>query len=159
MSAALQALDAGFPKKRISAGAIIRNGRGELLVVKPIYREGWLLPGGICEKDEAPAFALLRELQEELGIAPDIESLASVDYLSPAAGFGEAINFLFRCRELSDAESTAIVLDGTELSEFRFCTDAAAAGLLVPSIAARLARLEAGATIYLENGAPALPRR
>jgi 8-oxo-dGTP diphosphatase len=150
-------LDHDFPKKRISAGAIIRNLAGELLIVRPTYRDGWLLPGGICEADESPATALRRELAEELSIAPEIQGLACVDYLAPTAGFGEAINFLFYCRPLTALDTDAIELDLKELSTYRFCTDDQASQLLVPSIAKRLTRIAGRSTCYLENGDIVVP--
>ncbi|HEY5805338.1 MAG TPA: NUDIX hydrolase [Lysobacter sp.] len=147
-------LDASFPKKRISAGAVIRSSSGELLIVKPTYREGWLLPGGVCESNESPAMALVREIDEELGLVCGIVKLLCVDYLSPADGFSEALHFLFECKPLSADDIANIRIDTTEIADYRFCRDEEACVQLVPAIARRLTFLESGGN-YCENGLPA----
>ena len=52
---------AGFhrslPMKRMGAGALIRDLDGNVLMVKPSYKDGWELPGGAVEDDESPADA------------------------------------------------------------------------------------------------------
>ena len=53
----------------VTAGAIIFNQAGEILVLKHRFRagSGWGLPGGFLERGEQPIDALRRELREELG--------------------------------------------------------------------------------------------
>jgi len=150
-------MNSDFPKKRISAGGLIRNQKGELLILKPTYRESWLLPGGICEADESPAHALWREVDEELGLLAKIELLLCIDYLSPTDGFGECIHFLFQCRPLSITEIDKIQLSHSEISSYRFCDDEEAYMLLVPAITRRLKRLVKGSIVYHENGKSVLP--
>ena len=64
----LVAFIASLPTRRLAAGALIRNEEGELLVVKPNYKDGWILPGGTVESGEAPKTGCFREVQEELGL-------------------------------------------------------------------------------------------
>ena len=45
----LKAFIATLPTRRLAAGALIRNERGEMLLVKPNYKDGWILPGGTVE--------------------------------------------------------------------------------------------------------------
>ena len=52
----------------LAAGALIRNERGEMLLVKPNYKDGWILPGGTVEAGEAPKPGCEREIVEELGL-------------------------------------------------------------------------------------------
>jgi 8-oxo-dGTP diphosphatase len=40
---------ASLPGVIVSAAALIGDGAGGVLVVKPNYRDHWTLPGGICE--------------------------------------------------------------------------------------------------------------
>lgn len=54
------------PKKFVAAKAIITSHTGNVLVVKPTYKDGWQLPGGLVEPHEDPQTALIRELAEEL---------------------------------------------------------------------------------------------
>ncbi|WP_408952602.1 NUDIX domain-containing protein [Lysobacter sp. Hz 25] len=149
-------LDASFPKKRISAGGLIRNGSGEILIVKPAYRAGWLLPGGIVEHDESPMQALYREIQEEVALRVRPQRLLCVDYLSAGPDFSESVHLLFECAPLDEEAVGAIRIDRVELIEFRFCSLDEAESLLVPSIAKRLRALSRSALIpaYLENGGP-----
>jgi 8-oxo-dGTP diphosphatase len=150
--ASRRALDERFPKKRVSAGGLIRDSEHRILVVKPTYRDGWLLPGGIVEPAEAPATALAREVHEELGLRAAIRRLLCVDYLPPAEGFGDCIHFLFECEPVSSVDIGRIKLERAELSEYRFCSHAQAQSLLVPSIARRLRSISESTAIYLHDG-------
>jgi 8-oxo-dGTP diphosphatase len=145
-------IDHAFPKKRISAAALLRGPDGGILIVQPRYREHWLLPGGVCEADESPHAAVVREVQEELGLTISVERLLSVDYLTPADGFSEAINFLFECSPLGQQEADAIVLDCTELLRCRFADESAMRDLLVPAIMRRLDAISRAGAAYCENG-------
>ena len=69
-----------LPKKRMAAGALFLNERQEILIVKPAYREFWLLPGGVIEDGESPRQACMREIREELGLEVWVEKLLCVDY-------------------------------------------------------------------------------
>lgn len=151
-------LDASFPKKRVSAGGLIRNRDGAILIVKPAYRAGWLLPGGIVERDESPVQALCREVQEEIALRVEPQRLLCIDYLGASSDFSESLHLLFECAPLDEAALGAVRVDGIELIEFRFCRLDEAASLLVPSIAKRLRTLsdQAPAPVYLENGEPVL---
>ena len=51
----LKAFIATLPTRRLAAGALIRNERGEMLLVKPNYKDGWILPGGTVEAGELPS--------------------------------------------------------------------------------------------------------
>ena len=64
----LKAFIATLPTRRLAAGALIRNERGEMLLVKPNYKDGWILPGGTVEAGEAPKPGCEREIVEELGL-------------------------------------------------------------------------------------------
>jgi ADP-ribose pyrophosphatase YjhB (NUDIX family) len=55
-------------RKRVSADAIVRDERGQVLVVRPTYKPGWDMPGGMAEANERPDIAARRELREELGL-------------------------------------------------------------------------------------------
>lgn len=54
----------------VSAAAIIRNQRGEFLLLNHLFRpfSGWGIPGGFVKRGESPEGAIRREVGEEIGI-------------------------------------------------------------------------------------------
>jgi len=54
----------------ITAGAIVLDERGRVLLLKHRFRvgSGWGIPGGFLEKGEQPEDGLRRELGEEIGL-------------------------------------------------------------------------------------------
>src|SRR5262245_17791774 len=57
----------------VTAGAIIFNDAGQVLLLKHRFRagSGWGIPGGFIEVDEQPIDAVRRELREEIGLEID----------------------------------------------------------------------------------------
>ncbi len=47
---------------------VVENERGEVLMVRHTYVDGWFLPGGGVERGEPAEEALARELVEEAGV-------------------------------------------------------------------------------------------
>ena len=61
-------LPGGVPTIPASAGALVRGRKGRLLVLKPTYKGGWTIPGGVIEIGESPWEACRREAKEESGL-------------------------------------------------------------------------------------------
>jgi 8-oxo-dGTP diphosphatase len=63
------------PRFAVTAGAIVTDSRGRVLLLKHRFRpgSGWGLPGGFMEQGEQPEEALRRELREEIGL--EVEQL------------------------------------------------------------------------------------
>lgn len=61
----------------VAAGIILKNGKVFLAKRAKNQHQGgfWEFPGGKCESYESPQEALVRELQEEVGITPISPSL------------------------------------------------------------------------------------
>ncbi len=103
----------------IGVNVILFNSQGQVLVVKPNYREGWLLTGGTIDEGESPAQTAIRETFEEVGI-----TLPSVTFLyvehAQCAGSPDFIEFMFSGGILSDEQIASIKLEPTELDEYAF---------------------------------------
>jgi ADP-ribose pyrophosphatase YjhB (NUDIX family) len=58
------------PRFAVTAGGIITDGDGRVLLLKHRFRpgSGWGLPGGFIERGEQPEEGLRRELREEIGL-------------------------------------------------------------------------------------------
>jgi 8-oxo-dGTP diphosphatase len=142
------------PRVPASAGALIFDGSGRLLVLKPTYKGGWTLPGGQMEADgETPWEACRREVQEETGLVLGAGRLVCVDFLRPRPGRPGGIRFLFDCGALSEDELNRIRLQEEELSEFRIEPIKRALELLSGPVRRRVRRaLDADRTVYLEDG-------
>lgn len=64
-------------------GAIIKNKSNEYLLQQrdkyaPSFKHHWTLFGGLVEQDETPKKALLRELNEEIDLSPDLIESATL---------------------------------------------------------------------------------
>ena len=80
----------------VTAGAIIFNQAGEILILKHRFRagSGWGLPGGFLERGEQPIDALRRELREELALEiEDVEIFRARSFRKP-----KQVEVLFRGR-------------------------------------------------------------
>lgn len=149
--------DLGFVLPRIpaSAGALVFDRRGRLLVVNPTYKAAWTIPGGIMESDgETPWEACRREVREEVGLEVTQGRLAAVDFLRPKPGRPGGIRFLFDCGAFDDAVLGSLALQADELSAYRLVKPKKALDLLSGPLRRRV-RAALGAApgcVYLEEG-------
>lgn len=155
MNSAPSEFIASLPAKRVAAGALFRDTAANILIVKPVYRPDWLIPGGTADKDESPYQACQREVAEELGVPFFVGRLLCLEYQSTHGQLTESLQFIFDGGVLNDEQLMSIRLPADELSEYRFCAWDEAQSLLSPKLAQRLlfARraLQGGRMIYLEN--------
>ncbi len=144
------------PKKQVSAGALFLNKVGEMLVVKPNYKEGWLIPGGSVEEHESPREACEREVLEEIGLTASIKSLLVIDAVGRQTNRLSGIQFTFYGGILNNQEIKTIVLQLTELSEFKFISFKNLNQIFEPRRVNRynlcLEALKNKTIYYLENG-------
>lgn len=143
-----------LPAKRMAAGVLFRDGEGRVLLVEPVYKEHWEVPGGIVEMNESPRAAARRELLEELGLARSIGRLWCVDWHSADAPATEAVVLLFDGGQLTEDETAAIRLPPDELRSWAFCALDEAKARLSPRLFRRIASCLASPdqTLYLEDG-------
>jgi 8-oxo-dGTP diphosphatase len=143
-----------FAQKVVASGCLIRDHSGLILLVKPTYKPGWEIPGGMVEVNESPAQACVREAREELGLEVELGRLLCLEYVGLEP---ERLLFVFDAGIISDLEIAKIVLSPDELSEFRVVALEQAQELLPERLVLRvrqsLMALEHPIkTVYLENG-------
>ena len=142
---------AQLPGVVVSAGALITDPGGRILLVKPNYRDHWTLPGGICEHGEPPHAGCAREVAEEIGLDLSIGALLAIDWSQPYGREARPImHFIFDGGTIADGEG--IVLQAEELDEFSFVAPSEAAGYLAPfgvrRVQAALGARAAGRCVY-----------
>ena len=67
-------------RKNVVTKNIFLNNEGNILLVKPVGKEYWSLPGGITEQNESPKDGATREVRDELGIDFMPKQLLLVNY-------------------------------------------------------------------------------
>ena len=67
-----------LPTHIVSAGAVVLNDRGEVLLVKDARKDAWTFPGGIIEEGEGVLDGVKREVLEETGITVEVGELFCV---------------------------------------------------------------------------------
>lgn len=155
----LSGYDCGLPRKRVAAGVLFFDVQGRVLLVDPIYKQDWEIPGGAVERDESPRDGAAREVREELGLVRPVGRLLAVDWTGPWPGRSEAIAHVYDGGELSLQDVAGISLQPEELRGFAFVDPARVGERLIPILARRvLAAVAArrdGRTAELTNGVPA----
>src|SRR3989344_3404718 len=104
-----------LPVKRMGAGALIFNDAGQLLLVKPHYKDYWSIPGGIIDKEESPRQACLREVEEEIGIKLESVKFLCVDWVSTKGDKNENLQFIFYGGKLTKDQVGKIEIDDKEI--------------------------------------------
>ncbi len=148
------ATDFELPRIPASAGAMIFDGSGRLLILKPTYKAGWTIPGGQLEEGgESPWEACRRETFEECGLWVGRSRLACVDFLHPSPERPGGMRFLFDCGSLSDEHLGEIEIDGGEIEEFRLAPLKEARALLSGPLRRRVSAAAGHKRcVYLEDG-------
>jgi 8-oxo-dGTP pyrophosphatase MutT (NUDIX family) len=148
-------VDYVLPRVPASAGALLHDGEGRILILEPTYKSGWTVPGGQIEEDgESPWEGCRREVAEETGLEVTTAHLVCVDFLHPRPGRPGGMRFLFDCGVV-DLTDRPLVLQAGEIADARWATPAQAHELLSGPVGRRVARaLAATGTVYLEDGRP-----
>jgi 8-oxo-dGTP diphosphatase len=144
-----------LPRIPASAGALVWDRTGRLLILKPTYKSGWTIPGGVVEADgESPWEACQRETREECGLDVRRGRLVCVDFLRPRPGRAGGMRFLFDCGTFKPRALAGIVLQEEEISAYRLARVDQALRLLSGPVRRRVAAAvrKPGRTSYLEDG-------
>lgn len=152
-----RAVSVGIPRIPASAGALVWDRKGRLLILKPTYKGGWTIPGGIIEADgETPWEACRRETREECGLEVRHGRLVCVDFLRPRPGRPGGMRFLFSCGTFRDSALSGIVLQEAEISAYRLARIDQALRWLSGPVRRRVTAAvnNSGKLRYLEDGRP-----
>ena len=140
----------------MAASAFFRDAAGRVLLVDPVYKEPWDLPGGAVEAEESPHAACRREVLEELGLERPPGRVLAVDWVPSRPERPEGLVVVYDGGVLSAEDAAAIRLADGELARFAFVGRDEVAGLVTPLLSRRLAACldaaEAGSVAALENG-------
>jgi ADP-ribose pyrophosphatase YjhB (NUDIX family) len=117
------------------ATAIAEDGQGRVLLVRQSYAQGWRLPGGGVNKGEPPELAVVRELEEEVGL---VESTAPefIGVYSRKVAWFTNVNALYRLRNVRLQFQPNL-----EIREVLFCDPATPPDGTTPATRRRLAEL------------------
>ncbi len=128
----------------VGVGAVVWNGRGEVLLIRranPPRQHEWSLPGGKVEFGEPVRAALLREIREETGLEVEILGLADVAELIEEPEGDQPVHYVlvdFTARALSGQPVAA-----TDALDARWFTMEDVAALPLWSETRRVIRLSA----------------
>jgi 8-oxo-dGTP pyrophosphatase MutT (NUDIX family) len=143
-----------FGSKLITAGTLIFDEGGRLLLMKHRWRGAWEYPMGAAEDFESPLETARRETHEEVGLSPKNYVLVGVDFFHHRAPNGN-VSFTFAAT-VSSAEITNLKLDSFEATECRWVSPDEAVALISDRLKSRLntmlAAYRSGRPVYLESG-------
>lgn len=145
---------ASLPTMYGTAAALITASSGEVLLVKPNYRDYWSVPGGILEDAEAPEDGCAREVLEEIGLGLPAGPLLAVQWIAPSGDRPKPlIAFMFDGGVLDDF--SGIVLQESELDDYRLVPPAELGEYVPKHLEARvrgaLSARETGIPVYLTS--------
>lgn len=123
-------------RKKISVGALMTRDDGTVLLVDPVYKDRWDLPGGILEDGEDPVTGLVREVREELGVACIVGAVRCLDYGASDWEGAEVVMMTFAA-SLADPDR-GFDLQASEIREARWFTPEEALTLVTPRMRDRL---------------------
>jgi ADP-ribose pyrophosphatase YjhB (NUDIX family) len=145
----------------MAAGALFRDGRGNILLVDPVYRDTWDLPGGVIDADESPNAACRREVAEEIGLEWPAGRLLVVDWVPAQEKCPEELVLIYDGGVLGAADIAAITVTDAELAGFAFFAPGQVDRQVRPVVRRRIRAcvqaLATGLTAVLEDGDPVRP--
>ena len=100
------------PRFSVTAGAIITDERGRVLLLKHRFRpgSGWGIPGGYINKGEQAEQALRRELREEAGLElKDVKLFAARTFKRP-----QQVEIIFLCRAAGEPQQLNYEIEKAE---------------------------------------------
>ena len=143
-----------LPKKQVGTAVLFFNSEGDLLIVKPDYKDGWLVPGGTADEDESPLHCAVRETKEEIGLETPNLQLVGIYYGRRKGFFTDSLKFVFSGGVLTKDQIANITLQTEELEKYEFASPEIALPLfsssLQKSIPACLNAIKNKTVVYIE---------
>ncbi|MFJ8623359.1 NUDIX domain-containing protein [Kitasatospora sp. NPDC093550] len=127
--------------------ALVRNRRGDVLLVDPDYMDGLLLPGGAAKPNEPPHLAAARHLHASTGLHLPMTAYSAVDF-TPADRYLERLNLVFHAGTVRD--ETRLTVPPQKVSGLlgaRFVPEREIPNVMSPAQAARVLEALAGRTL------------
>jgi 8-oxo-dGTP diphosphatase len=150
---------ASLARKRMAAAALCRDQEGRVLLVDPVYRDTWDLPGGAVEAEESPQAACRREVAEEVGLDRPVGRVLALDWVPSRPERPEGLIVVYDGDVLSAEDIDTIVVQDGELAGYAFADPDQVAARVTPLVADRITAcldaLAAGTVASLEGGRPA----
>jgi 8-oxo-dGTP diphosphatase len=145
----------------MAAGALCRDHAGNILLVDPVYRDTWDLPGGVVEADESPNAACQREVAEEIGLTRPTGRPLVVDWVPAQSKCPEELVIIYDGGVLGPREISAITVPVEELDGFAFFAPSQVHSHVRPVVGRRISAclhaLATGVAAELEDGEPVRP--
>lgn len=141
--------------KRMSAGAMIFDPTGRILMVKVRIRGTWEFPAGRSEGSESPLQTCRREVREESGLDIVDYRFLGVNFQPGGSTKNGRLNFVFTA-EVDAATVANVSPQALEISDYRWVEIAEARKIIAPKLASRFSHLldayQQDRSIYLEGG-------
>ena len=143
----------------MAAGALCRDQAGQVLLVDPVYRDTWDVPGGVVEAEESPHAACRREVAEEIGLNRPLGRVLAVDWAPSQPDYPEGLVVIYDGGVLSPERHRRHQGPGRRTGRLRVRPAQPEVAARVKPIVARrihacLSALDTGAVAALDNGRP-----
>lgn len=144
-----------LPKKQVGTAVLFFNTDNELLIVKPDYKDCWLVPGGATDEDESPLHCAVREVNEEIALNIPELKLVGIYYGSAHGFYSDSLKFIFYGGILTNDQIKHIKIQKNEITDCKFIKIEEALPLLSDSlqksIPQSLIALKNNTVVYIEN--------
>lgn len=143
--------------KRMSAGAMIFDPDGKVLLIKSRVRGTWEWPAGRSEGNESPLQTCRREVREESGLDIEKYRFLGVNFQTGGMTKNGRLQFTFVAEISADVAKT-VTPQPLEVSDFRWVDVAEAQAMIAAKLSRRFHHLlisyEQNNSIYMEAGEP-----
>ncbi|MFD9903706.1 NUDIX domain-containing protein [Streptomyces sp. NPDC059063] len=130
-------MDTVAPPLAASAGAIITDEHGDVLMVNPVYTAYWNLPGGHIDGEESPSLACAREIRQELGLDVQVGDLLVVAWVD-TGGQMPRVYYIFDAGVVSAKQRRSIRVQEGGVGKYGFVAPDRIGTSLIPPFAQSL---------------------